>query len=83
MHAECCVCSHSQQASKIVILPTPPAGTSGGSAISPEGWRFNICEDKERCTVDPTDGTSVWYRRMWQVRLAGAAGLAAQAAPGG
>lgn len=41
-------------------------GISGGSAISPEGWRFNICEDPERCLEDPTDGVSPWYRRMWQ-----------------
>lgn len=40
-------------------------GLSGGSAISPEGWRFNICEEPERCVVDPTDGTSMWYRTMW------------------
>ena len=41
-------------------------GVSGGSAISVEGWRFNICDDPERCTVEPGDGTSRWYRRMWQ-----------------
>eukprot|EP01025_Chloroclados_australasicus_P006745 TRINITY_DN12159_c0_g1_i1.p1 TRINITY_DN12159_c0_g1~~TRINITY_DN12159_c0_g1_i1.p1 ORF type:complete len:888 (+),score=77.43 TRINITY_DN12159_c0_g1_i1:170-2665(+) len=41
-------------------------GISGGSAISIEGWRFNICEDPERCIVDPQDGVSMWYRRMWQ-----------------
>lgn len=40
-------------------------GTSGGSAISPEGWRFNICADPGRCIVEPRDGTAVWYRRMW------------------
>jgi len=40
-------------------------GLSGGSAISPEGWRFNICDEPERCLVDPTDGVSVWYRTMW------------------
>lgn len=38
------------------------AGQSGGSAISPEGWRFNICADQERCVVDPSDGISRWYR---------------------
>lgn len=42
-------------------------GTSGGSAISPNGWRFNICADPGRCVVDPQDGISVWYRRLWQV----------------
>jgi hypothetical protein len=41
-------------------------GVSGGSAISPEGWRFNICEDQERCLQHPGDGTSRWYRKMWQ-----------------
>lgn len=42
-----------------------PAGQSGGSAISPEGWRFMICAEPERCIVDPTDGLSPWYR--WAV----------------
>lgn len=41
-------------------------GVSGGSAISPEGFRFNICEDRERCVVEPGDGVSRWFRRMWQ-----------------
>ena len=41
-------------------------GVSGGSAISPEGWRFNICEDQDRCKQDPTDGTSRWYQRLWE-----------------
>ncbi|GAB4816688.1 hypothetical protein N2152v2_003734 [Parachlorella kessleri] len=41
-------------------------GVSGGSAISPEGFRFNICADPGRCLVEPGDGTSRWYRRMWQ-----------------
>ncbi len=41
-------------------------GIAGGSAISPEGFRFLICEDPERCIADPTDGISFWYRRMWQ-----------------
>ncbi|PRW56820.1 spore coat [Chlorella sorokiniana] len=41
-------------------------GQAGGSAISPEGWRFLICADQERCQIDPTDGISRWYRRMWQ-----------------
>lgn len=44
-------------------------GISGGSAISSDGWRFNICSDPERCVVDPTDGISQWYRRLWQVRV--------------
>lgn len=42
-------------------------GRSGGSAISPEGWRFLICIERQRCKVDPLDGLSLWYRRMWQV----------------
>lgn len=33
-------------------------GTSGGSAISPQGWRFNICVDQGRCLIEPGDGTS-------------------------
>ncbi|GMH37756.1 hypothetical protein BSKO_05629 [Bryopsis sp. KO-2023] len=37
-------------------------GVSGGSAISPEGWRFNICLDPERCQIDPIDGVSRWFR---------------------
>lgn len=41
-------------------------GTSGGSAISPEGWSFSICEQPERCTYDPIQGIALWYRRMWQ-----------------
>jgi hypothetical protein len=40
-------------------------GIAGGTAISPEGFRFLICEDPERCLADPTDGISFWYRRMW------------------
>lgn len=53
-------------------LPPPPrpplAGVSGGSAVSPQGWRFNICADQGRCLVEPMDGTSRWFRRMWEVR---------------
>lgn len=41
-------------------------GISGGSAISEEGWRFNICEDPERCQVDPSDGISFWFVSMWK-----------------
>lgn len=41
-------------------------GVAGGSAISPAGFRFLICEDPERCIADPTDGISFWYRRMWK-----------------
>ena len=42
------------------------SGLSGGSAISPEGWRFNICAEPARCLVDPTDGISRYFRRMWE-----------------
>lgn len=42
------------------------AGVAGGSAISPEGWRFLICADQERCVVDDVDGVSQWYRRLWE-----------------
>lgn len=41
-------------------------GLSGGSAVSAEGWRFNICADPGRCLVEPADGTSQWFRRLWQ-----------------
>ena len=41
-------------------------GISGGSAISTNGWRFNICEDYGRCKRDPVDGISHWYVRMWE-----------------
>jgi len=41
-------------------------GVSGGSAISTNGWRFNICEDKGRCVRDPVDGISHWYVRLWE-----------------
>lgn len=41
-------------------------GIAGGTAISPNGFRFLICEDQERCQVDASDGVSFWYRRMWQ-----------------
>lgn len=44
-------------------------GTSGGSAISAAGWRFNICQDPGRCRIEPADGISQWYRRLWQVCL--------------
>lgn len=40
-------------------------GRSGGSAISAEGWRFNICQEPQRCVVDPQDGISMWYRQMF------------------
>ncbi|KXZ46160.1 hypothetical protein GPECTOR_46g229 [Gonium pectorale] len=41
-------------------------GSSGGSAISPEGWRFNICDQPERCKADPVDGISQYYRAAWR-----------------
>ncbi|KAL6771033.1 hypothetical protein ACKKBF_B33660 [Auxenochlorella protothecoides x Auxenochlorella symbiontica] len=40
-------------------------GVAGGGSISPNGWRFLVCEDPERCLVEPTDGVSTWFRRMW------------------
>ena len=40
-------------------------GIAGGSAISPNGWRFLICEDPERCLAEPDDGVSFWFRRLW------------------
>ena len=43
-------------------------GKSGGSAISPNGWLFDICDNPERCLKDPTFGLSVWFRRLYQVR---------------
>lgn len=47
-------------------------GSSGGSAISPEGFRFNICDEPARCVEDPVDGISLWFRAVWRrVRLEG------------
>ena len=43
-------------------------GKAGGSAISPQGWLFNICDDQERCLNDPTFGLSIWFRQLWLVR---------------
>jgi len=43
-------------------------GKAGGSAISPQGWLFNICDDPERCLNDPTFGLSIWFRQLWLVR---------------
>ncbi len=40
-------------------------GSSGGSAISAEGWRFNICDEPGRCVADPVDGISLWWRAAW------------------
>jgi hypothetical protein len=41
-------------------------GSSGGSAISAEGWRFNICDEPDRCIADPVDGISLWWRAVWK-----------------
>ncbi|GAX73487.1 hypothetical protein CEUSTIGMA_g939.t1 [Chlamydomonas eustigma] len=41
-------------------------GSSGGSAISVQGWRFNICEEPLRCLADPIDGVSLWYQLAWK-----------------
>lgn len=46
-------------------VPPLLAGVAGGSAIAPNGWRFLICADKERCVFDPYDGISGWFRRVW------------------
>ena len=46
-------------------------GRSGGSAISPNGWIFDICVQPERCaseaSYDAGDGIAVWFVRLWQV----------------
>jgi hypothetical protein len=63
----------------------PGPGKSGGSAISPNGWRFNVCDDPGRCLVEPADGTSQWFRRLWQdgaFRAGAAARWRALRAPG-
>lgn len=57
------------------------AGQAGGSAISPEGWRFMICADQERCKIDPTDGISRWYRWGWAWGSRGGFVWAPRAAP--
>eukprot|EP00884_Botryococcus_braunii_P020798 jgi/Botrbrau1/7401/Bobra.0112s0002.1 len=45
-------------------------GISGGSAISPNGWIFNICLEPERCKVlesyDPDNGIAPWFVRLWE-----------------
>lgn len=41
-------------------------GISGGSAISSNGWRFNICDDPERCVWHSSDGISIWFRALWR-----------------
>eukprot|EP00983_Pelagomonas_calceolata_P076439 1153419-Pelagomonas_calceolata.AAC.7 len=47
-------------------------GSSGGSAISPGGFRFNICDEPKRCMEDPIDGISLWFRATWnRVRVKG------------
>ena len=48
-------------------------GLSGGSAISPNGWIFNICQEQQRCAVlagyDAGNGIALWFNRLWQVRF--------------
>uniref|UniRef100_A0A383WL78 Uncharacterized protein n=1 Tax=Tetradesmus obliquus TaxID=3088 RepID=A0A383WL78_TETOB len=43
-------------------------GSSGGSAISPEGWLFNICAEPHRCKIDPLNGLAQVSRgrQRWQ-----------------
>ncbi|KAL3138924.1 hypothetical protein ABBQ32_005741 [Trebouxia sp. C0010 RCD-2024] len=41
-------------------------GTSGGSAISPSGWLFNICNETSRCTHDPSFPLALWFVRLWE-----------------
>ena len=43
-------------------------GKAGGSAISPAGWLFDICDDPGRCIDDPTFGLSIWFRQLWQAQ---------------
>ncbi|KAK9802916.1 hypothetical protein WJX73_006542 [Symbiochloris irregularis] len=49
---------------------TSGPGISGGSAISPNGWLFNICLEPERCQVlegyDAQNGIALWFVRLWQ-----------------
>ena len=45
-------------------------GTSGGSAISPEGWLFNICNETSRCADHaPAFPLAQWFLRLWEVML--------------
>ena len=45
-------------------------GLSGGSAISPNGWIFDVCQDN-RCAVldgyDPGYGIALWFLQLWTV----------------
>ena len=46
-------------------------GLSGGSAISPNGWLFDICLEAQRCSIldsyDANYGIAPWFTRLWQV----------------
>lgn len=42
-------------------------GDSGGSAISPQGWLFNICNETSRCSHQPAFPLASWFIRLWQV----------------
>ena len=44
-------------------------GTSGGSAISPSGWLFNICNETSRCDHAPNFPLALWFVRLWEVSL--------------
>ena len=41
-------------------------GSSGGSAISPEGWLFNICNETSRCSHAPNFPLATWFIRLWE-----------------
>ena len=42
-------------------------GSSGGSAISPSGWLFNICNETSRCSHQPAFPLALWFIRLWEV----------------
>ena len=42
-------------------------GSSGGSAISPSGWLFNICNETSRCAHQPAFPLALWFIRLWEV----------------
>ncbi len=45
-------------------------GTSGGSAISPSGWLFNICNETSRCADhSPAFPLAQWFIRLWDVSV--------------
>ena len=44
-------------------------GSSGGSAISPSGWLFNICNETSRCDHQPNFPLALWFVQLWEVSL--------------